>query len=833
MLGQSSPFTVNPGAAASFVVSGFTNPVTAGTAGSVTVTAEDAYGNVATGYTGTVAITSSDAQAVLPSNYQFTANDAGVHVFSVTLKTAGSQSITATDTVTSSITGSQTGITVNAGALASVSVSGPSSVIAGGTATFTATGFDAEGNSLGVQTASWSITGGAAGSWSGNVYTSYTAGSWTVSALVSGVTGTASLTVNAGALASVSVSGPSSVIAGGTATFTATGFDAEGNSLGVQTASWSITGGAAGSWSGNVYTSYTAGSWTVSALVSGVTGTASLTVNAGALASVSVSGPSSVIAGGTATFTATGFDAEGNSLGVQTASWSITGGAAGSWSGNVYTSYTAGSWTVSALVSGVTGTAPLTVNPGVFANFVFGTIGQQTAGTAFTVTVTAEDAFGNIVTSYGGSATFSDLSGSLNLASTGSWSAGVYTGSVTITTAYTNDVINVTNSSPLVTGLSTPFTVTANSATKLVFTAGAGQSVPINTVSSVITVSLEDQYGNLVNAPTEGVTVTLTSGVTTGTFYSSPTTPITTTPVTITIPAGSSSASFYFSDTAYQILTLTASSTGSSLTPATTTFTITQYELIFVPSTGAEPVGPLGANSIKIEVIRDTTGGVHYGGGGQITVTLSTSSATGEFVNAAGTQIFTTTISSGYYYGQTDFYYIDTSTVTPITPTLTATSPGYTSGTAQFTIYTPVLSGFNVTASGGGIIGTQATGEAFGITITAIDQYGNTFSGYTGTTDTNTLTESPSGTISPTTTTGGFTAGVWTGSVTLNTAGTGISISTSGGGAKGQSNTFTVYTPVLSSFSFSNIYGTKTAGTSFSVTITAHRSIRQHDPNLW
>ena len=98
-----------------------------------------------------------------------------------------------------------------------------------------------------------------------------------------------------------------------------------------------------GVWSSSSVTLTAAGSITVTANDgSGHTGTAPLTVNAGALASVIVSGPASVTAGGTATFTATGFDAQGNSLGVQTASWSITSGAAGSWSSNVYTSHTAG-----------------------------------------------------------------------------------------------------------------------------------------------------------------------------------------------------------------------------------------------------------------------------------------------------------------------------------------------------------------------------------------------------------------------------------------------------------------------------------------------------------
>ena len=70
------------------------------------VTALDGSNNTVTSYTGTVHLTSSDGQAVLPGNYTFVAGDSGVHFFSVTLKTAGSQSLTATDTATSSIAGS-------------------------------------------------------------------------------------------------------------------------------------------------------------------------------------------------------------------------------------------------------------------------------------------------------------------------------------------------------------------------------------------------------------------------------------------------------------------------------------------------------------------------------------------------------------------------------------------------------------------------------------------------------------------------------------------------------------------------------------------------------
>jgi hypothetical protein len=94
-------------------VSGLTSPRTHGTAGTITVTAHDAYGNVATGYRGTVTFTSTDSHAVLPANYTFTAANAGTHTFSVTLKTAGTQAVRARDTVTATITGLETGIVVS------------------------------------------------------------------------------------------------------------------------------------------------------------------------------------------------------------------------------------------------------------------------------------------------------------------------------------------------------------------------------------------------------------------------------------------------------------------------------------------------------------------------------------------------------------------------------------------------------------------------------------------------------------------------------------------------------------------------------------------------
>jgi hypothetical protein len=111
---------VNP---AYFVVDGFPSPITAGQPGDFTVTARDRYGNVGTGYRGTVHFTSSDPQAALPPDYTFTADDAGMHSFTATLNTPGTQSISAHDVFTPQSQGTQSGIEV---------VSGPGAAPSGG-----------------------------------------------------------------------------------------------------------------------------------------------------------------------------------------------------------------------------------------------------------------------------------------------------------------------------------------------------------------------------------------------------------------------------------------------------------------------------------------------------------------------------------------------------------------------------------------------------------------------------------------------------------------------------------------------------------------------------
>jgi hypothetical protein len=117
-----------------------------GTAFNFTVTALDASNNVAAKYAGTVQVTSTDLQAVLSPLNSRLVN--GMGTFSATMKTAGGQTITATDTVAASITGTSAPIDVSASLGPHFSVTAPANDTAGTSFNFTVTALDGANKSL-------------------------------------------------------------------------------------------------------------------------------------------------------------------------------------------------------------------------------------------------------------------------------------------------------------------------------------------------------------------------------------------------------------------------------------------------------------------------------------------------------------------------------------------------------------------------------------------------------------------------------------------------------------------------------------------------------------
>lgn len=116
--------TVTPPAPtlSSFQVSAASTSVTAGTSLAVTVTAIGSNGSALTNYLGAIQFASSDLQAGLPANYTFVSGDNGTHTFYVTLKTAGSQTVSVADVSAPSAQGS---------ASAAVSAAAPSQLAFG------------------------------------------------------------------------------------------------------------------------------------------------------------------------------------------------------------------------------------------------------------------------------------------------------------------------------------------------------------------------------------------------------------------------------------------------------------------------------------------------------------------------------------------------------------------------------------------------------------------------------------------------------------------------------------------------------------------------------
>lgn len=134
--GISAPLTFLSLAANHLGISAPATP-TVGTPFSVTVSALDANGVVDTGYRGMVHFTSSDPSGVGPADYAFSAADFGQHTFTITLQSSGVQSITFTDTTTSSLTAT-VNVTASKAAATTTLTAGPNPSTFGQSVTLTA-----------------------------------------------------------------------------------------------------------------------------------------------------------------------------------------------------------------------------------------------------------------------------------------------------------------------------------------------------------------------------------------------------------------------------------------------------------------------------------------------------------------------------------------------------------------------------------------------------------------------------------------------------------------------------------------------------------------------
>jgi hypothetical protein len=553
--GTQTGIAVNPAAATTLIVGGFPAAATFGVAGSLTVTADDPYGNIAAGYSGTVHLSSSDSQAVLPADYTFGSADAGVHTFSATLQTTGSQSLTATDTATASITGTQTGITVYLAAV-SFSVTGfPASTTAGVGGNVTVTALDANGQVAGgysgtvhfsssdgqaVLPADYTFGGADTGVHTFSV-TPKTAGTQSITAtdtVTATITGAETgIKVTPAAASSLTLSGfPSPITAGVPGSLLVTAMDAYGNTATSYTGTIHFTSSDSRALLTADYTfsSTDQGSHTffptfkvagTQSLTATDTVTASITgsqtgisVTPAAASTLTVNGfPSPATAGTAGTVTVTAKDGYGNivtaysgtvhftssdSQAVLPADYTFSSGDAGVHSFSV-TLKTAGSQSLTATDT-VTGSingkqANITVNPAAASTLVVGGFpSPDTAGTVGGLTVTAKDAYGNVATGYTGTVhlTSSDPKALLSADYTYTSSAkGVHVFHPTLKTAGSQSLTGTDTVTSSLTGTQSGITVTA-AAAKILKVTGFPKSVARGTAAS-FTVTFLDAYGNL------------------------------------------------------------------------------------------------------------------------------------------------------------------------------------------------------------------------------------------------------------------------------------------------------------------------------------------------
>jgi uncharacterized protein YjdB len=284
---------------------------------------------------------------------------------------------TATITATSGTVSGSATLTVTAAVLTSISVTPTSaSVATGATQQFTATGTYSNGTTQNLTTtASWtsSNTSVATIKVHTGLATGVTAGTATITATSGAIHGTATLTVTA-VLTSISVTpATASLAAGYTQQFTATGTYSNGTTQNLtSTAIWTSSATSIATvGSGGLATSVAPGTAAITATSGTISGSATLTVTAAVLTSISVTpNTASVAAGYTQQFTATGTYSNGTTQNLtSTAAWtSLATSIATVSSGGLATSVAQGTTTITATSGTITGSAILTVTSAVLTS---------------------------------------------------------------------------------------------------------------------------------------------------------------------------------------------------------------------------------------------------------------------------------------------------------------------------------------------------------------------------------------------------------------------------------------------------------------------------------
>jgi fibronectin-binding autotransporter adhesin len=758
-----------------FNLSTVSNPQIAGTAFSVTITAQDIYNNTVTSFVSTAAMTANAGSVSPATSNTFTA---GVLTQSFSATQAGaSRTITAT---ASTKTGTSNSFTVDPGAVNNFLVEA------------------AAGGAISAQTAGSSF----------NIkITARDANNNTLSTGVNAFTGTVDITS----------SGTLSAGSGITASFTAGVLSSHAVTI-TNTGSFTITATRTGNAETGTSASFTVNPAVLNNFLVEAAGGGSIgTQTAGSSFNIKVTARdqyNNVLSSGGNTFAGT---VDITSTGIFSAGSGTTASfTAGVLSTHAVTISNTGSFTITATRTGNAETGSsnsFTVNAGALDHFAISTItSPQIAGTTFSATITAQDVNNNTVTSFTGTAAMTTNAGTITPSTSSAFTAGVLTESFYVTQAGASKTITATASGK--TGTSNTFTLHPGAVNNfLVEEAGGGNiGTQVINVGFNIQVTARDQYNNTlsagVNAFTGTVDITSTGTLSAGSG------------TTASFIAGVlSSHAVTISNTGTFIITATR--TGNAETGNSNSFTVSggaPTKLAITNTIGTQVAG----TGFSVTVESQDAGGTPTPVIGDMTVDLSIASGTGSLVGTLSGVILDGTSSiviTGVKYNKAESGVSLSVVDNPATIT-----PG-TSNT--FTVDPGAINNFLVEAAGGGAIGTQVAGTSFNVKVTARDQYNNILS--TGTnTFTGTVDITSTGTLSAGSgVTASFTAGVLSShAVTIsNTGSFTITATRTGNAETGTSASFTVNPGVLDHFvvdaTGGGSIGTQTAGSSFNIRITA------------
>ncbi len=779
----SSPISIVPASATHLVVSNSTSNLAAGGTTSVSITAEDQFGNIVKSYNDNVALTDP---GMVFSSFSFTGGKATV---TATLETAGSQSIVAQDQVpgNSTVNGTATGISVTAGAANKFVISQSTSTATASVSpneTFSVTVEDAYGNPVQNFTDTVTLSDPPSVSPSPPLVFNATsgvatlsshfqvAGTYTITAHdstspVADATGSPFVIVPASTTQLVVSNSTNNLSAGGTTSVSITAEDQFGNVVSSFSDAVQLTDSAGGMTFNTL--SFTGGKTTITATLenastqsivaqdevpgnSTVNGTATgISVTAGAANKFVISAStSSATASSTAneTFSVTVEDAYGNPIQNFTDTVTLTDSAGFGPTGTIssplafnattgvatatgtleasgYQSITATDSSASPVASATS--SPISIVPASATHLlVSNSSNNLTAGGTTSISITAEDQFGNIVKSYNDNVALTDPGMVFN---SFSFTSGKATVTATLDTAGSQSIVaqDQVPGNSTVNGTATGISVTAGAANKFVISASTSSATASSTANETFLVTVEDAYGNPAQGFTDTVTLTDSAGFgPTGSISS---------PLSFNATTGVATATGTLEASGYQSIT----ATDSSASP--------------VASATSSPISIVPASATHL-VVSNSTNNLTAGGTTSVSITaedqfgnvVKTFSDGVQLTDSAGEMTFNTLSFTG---GKTTVTAtLENATTQSITAQDQVPGNSTVNGTATgISVTAGAANKFLISASTSSATASSTTNETFLVTVE--DAYGNPIQNFA---DTVTLTDSagfgPTGTIS-------------------------------------------------------------------------------------